>query len=163
MLQKIYFGLIAQSQAPLKSKDGWTILKTNTGINARWREHVEELLNQTITFDRDIMHCFLRYPADKSLNKLPTLDGVWEAIKAMQKSKDCGLDRISAEVYKYGGNLIQHQLYQLVWKSGQMKPFHKISKTQQWLPSIRRLICQWKWMRNLSTLNSWKNSHPYHK
>lgn len=59
------------------------------------------------------MHCLPRHPVDESLNKLPTFDEVRGAIKAKKKNKACGLGTIPEEVYKYGRDLIQHQLHHL--------------------------------------------------
>ena len=113
---KAIHGPSTYGQAPLKSKDGSTILKSNADISARWKEHFQDLLNQTISFDRNVINNIPTQPIDDSLSKLPSLEEVREAISTLKNNKATGLDGIPAEAYKFGGSLLEYQLHQLIIK-----------------------------------------------
>ncbi|XP_076041829.1 uncharacterized protein LOC143025712 [Oratosquilla oratoria] len=120
---KAIFGPSTSGQAPLRSKDGSTILKSNAEINARWKEHFEDLLNQDTTFDSDVLNSVPKQPIQDSLSNLSTLAEVKEAIKTLKNNKAAGLDGIPAEIYKIGGNLLHYQLHQLlikIWTSEEL-------------------------------------------
>ncbi|XP_076053712.1 uncharacterized protein LOC143032708 [Oratosquilla oratoria] len=113
---KAIFGPSTSGQAPLRSKDGSTILKSNAEINARWKEHFEDLLNQDTTFDSDFLNSVPKQPIEDSLSNLPTLAEVKETINTLKNNKAAGLDGIPTEIYKIGGNLLHNQLHQLLIK-----------------------------------------------
>ena len=113
---KAIFGPSTYGQAPLKSKDGSTFLKSNADISARWKEHFQDLLNQTIPFDRNVINNIPTQPIDDSLSKLPSLENVRGAISTLKSNKASGTDGIPAEAYKFGGSLLEHQLHQLIIK-----------------------------------------------
>ena len=108
------YGPSTRGQVPLKSKDGSTILKSNADIKSRWKEHFDDLLNQTVTFDRNLVGCLPRQPIVNSLSETPTIAEVEEAISTMKNNKAAGLDGIPAEIFKYGGNKLLSQLHQLL-------------------------------------------------
>ncbi|XP_076043763.1 uncharacterized protein LOC143026866 [Oratosquilla oratoria] len=51
---KEIYGPSTHGDAPLKSKDSTTILKSDTEIGDRWKEHFEDLLNHKIAIDRKL-------------------------------------------------------------------------------------------------------------
>ncbi|GCC22177.1 hypothetical protein chiPu_0000562 [Chiloscyllium punctatum] len=59
---KTIFGPSTHGQAFLKCKDGSTILRSNADINAKSREHFEDLVNQTVLFDRNMINKFQNNP-----------------------------------------------------------------------------------------------------
>ncbi|XP_076066121.1 uncharacterized protein LOC143039763 [Oratosquilla oratoria] len=113
---KEIYGPSTHGQAPLKSKDGTTILKSDTEIGDRWKEHFEDLLNHKVAIDRNVLNMIPKEAKEDSLAQIPSLDEVRNAIKAMKNNKAAGPDGIPAEIYKFGGDVIQHQLHQLLTK-----------------------------------------------
>ena len=67
----------------------------------------------------------------------PTLDGVKRAIKSLKNNKATGIDQISAELLKHGGEALDNQIYKLTlkiwrqeeipedWETGVIMPVHK--------------------------------------
>ncbi|CAI9743510.1 Hypothetical predicted protein [Octopus vulgaris] len=110
---KEIYGPSTHGQAPLKSQDGATILKSNTEIGDRWREHFDDLLNHKATIDKRILDMI---PKDYYLARIPSLEEVKIAITAMKNNKAAGPDGIPPEIYKLGGDFVQHQLHQLLVK-----------------------------------------------
>ncbi|CAI9743516.1 development 2-like [Octopus vulgaris] len=96
---KEIYGPSTHGQAPLKSQDGATILKSNTEIGDRWREHFDDLLNHKATIDKRILDMI---PKDYYLARIPSLEEVKIAITAMKNNKAAGPDGIPAEIYKLG-------------------------------------------------------------
>ena len=113
---KEIYGPTTHGQAPLKSKDGTTILKSNTEIGDRWREHFDDLLNHKATIDKSILDMIPKEAKDYSLTRIPSLEEVKSAITTMKNNKAAGPDGIPAEIYKLGGDFVQHQLHQLLVK-----------------------------------------------
>ena len=69
-----------------------------------------------MAFDKNVINKILKQPIDDSLSNSPTLEEVKEAIKTLKNNKAAELDGIPAEVYKVGGDLLPHQLHQLLVK-----------------------------------------------
>lgn len=113
---KEVYGPSTHGQAPLKSKDETTILKSSTEIGARWKEHFDDLLNYKATIDRSILHKIPNEALDYSISQIPSLVETRTAIRAMKNNKAAGPDEIPAEIFKYGGELIQNELHQLLVK-----------------------------------------------
>ncbi len=90
-------------QAPLKSKDGSTILTSNADIQTGWKEHYDDLLNQNE-----------RKPTDNSHSQTPTIEEIEEAISTMKNNKAARPDDIPAEIFKYGGQMLREQLHRLL-------------------------------------------------
>ena len=105
---KAIYGPSTHGQAPLKSKEGTTILKSKTKIGARWREHFEDLLtHNAYIYDRSVLDMITNRAKDDSLSPIPSLEEVRNATKAMKDNKAAVPDRIP-EIYKLGGGLIIH-------------------------------------------------------
>ena len=113
---KIIYGPSFQGLAPLRSRNGARLLKSNTEILARWKEHFEELLNRDPVIDDNVLDELPRFPVDNTLSDVPTLIEVEKAVSAMKNNKAAGPDNIPAEVFKCGGTLLLSQLHQLIVK-----------------------------------------------
>lgn len=113
---RVLYGPSTQGLAPLRSKDGARILKSNKDILARWKEHFEDLLNRNPVIDDNAIHQIPQQPIDDSLSRIPSLEEVKTAIFAMKNNKAAGIDNIPAEIYKHGGPLLHSQLHQLIVK-----------------------------------------------
>lgn len=53
---------------------------------------------------------------EDSIAQIPYFDKVRNALRIVKDKKAIGPDRIPAEIYKFGGVLIQHQFHQLLIK-----------------------------------------------
>ena len=69
-----------------------------------------------MAFDKNVINNISKQPIDDSLSNLPTLEEVKETIKTLKNNAAAELDGIPVEVYKVGGDLLQHQLHQLLVK-----------------------------------------------
>ena len=113
---KSVFGPSCHGLAPLRSRDGTRLLKSNEDILARWKEHFEELLNRNPVIDGDVLEQLPRLPADETLMIVPTLEEVEKAIFSMKNNKAAGPDNIPAEIFKSGGPILHSQIHQLIVK-----------------------------------------------
>ncbi|XP_076047240.1 uncharacterized protein LOC143028756 [Oratosquilla oratoria] len=113
---KEIYGPSTHGQAPLKSKDGTTILKIDTKLGDRLKENFEDLLNHKVAIDRNVLNMIPKEAKEDSLAQILSLDEVRNTIKAMKNNKAAGPDGIPAEIYKFGGDVIQRQLHQLLTK-----------------------------------------------
>ena len=104
---KAIYGPSTHGEAPLKSKEGMTILKSKTKIGARWREHFEDLLTHKAYIDRSVLDIITNRAKDDSLAPIPSLEEVRNATKAMKDNKAAVPERIP-EIYKLGGGLDIH-------------------------------------------------------
>ena len=110
------YGPCSHGLAPLRSKDGTQLLKTNSAILGRWKEHFEELLNRNPVIDQDVLEQLPLHPIDTTLEDVPTLEDVEKAIFSMKNNKASGPDNIPAEIFKCGGPLLHNQLHLLIKK-----------------------------------------------
>ena len=69
-----------------------------------------------MAFDKNVSNNIPKQLIDDSLSNSPTLEEVKKAIKTLKNNKVAGLDGMPAEVYQIGGDLLQHQLHQLLVK-----------------------------------------------
>ncbi|XP_076045668.1 uncharacterized protein LOC143027905 [Oratosquilla oratoria] len=130
------YGPSTHGQAPLKSKDGTTILKSDTEIGDRWKEHFEDLLNHKDAINRNVLNMIPKEAKEDSLAQIPSLDDVRNAIKAMKNNKAAGPDGIPIEIYKFGGDLQekcreQHQPLHMAFFD-LSKAFDRISRELLW-------------------------------
>ncbi|CAI9735848.1 Hypothetical predicted protein [Octopus vulgaris] len=95
---KEIYGPSTRGQAPLKSKEGATILKRNTEIGDRWREHFDDLLSHMATIDKSIHDMIPKEAKDNSQARIPSLEEVKIAITAMKNNKAAGPEGIPAEI-----------------------------------------------------------------
>jgi len=108
---------VSKSNAPLKSKQGATLL-TEREQAACWVEHFNEVLNQPISDD---LFDFNREDVVGTINaSLSDIDEdeISKAVNKLKKNKAAGLDGIPAELFKCGGEAVvkgMTQLFNTIW------------------------------------------------
>ena len=125
------FGPSRSSVAPLRSKDGNTLLKDVPSIHSRWVEHYSELLNRPSTVNMEIINSIPQRPIVAELSNNPTHDEVVSAIKKLNSGKAPDMNGFTAEILKCGGdNMISmlHQLMTHFWEKG--------SVPQEWVDAL---------------------------
>ena len=113
---KTVFGPRSRGLAPLRSRDGTRLLKSNNEILSRWKEHFEELLNRDPVINEDVLERLPHLPLDMTLEVVPTSEEVKLAVFSMKNNKAAGPDNIPAEIFKYGGPTLLSQLHRLIEK-----------------------------------------------
>ena len=113
---KAIYGPTSQGLAPLRTKDGTTLLKSNGDIITRWGEHFQELLNRNPITNANVLEQLPQLPTNNSLCLIPTIVEIRNAICSMKNNKAAGPDNIPAEALKNGGPLLHTQIYELVTK-----------------------------------------------
>ncbi|KAL7676277.1 hypothetical protein ACOME3_002533 [Neoechinorhynchus agilis] len=114
---RVVYGPTPQKSAPLKGIDGSTAT-TEEDIRQCWRTYFSDLLNVPSTASQDALNAVPQLAAKPHLE---TLHELKRAIAQLKDDKSPGPDNIPAEVFKYGGDKVQSNLYQIVveiWKSG---------------------------------------------
>ncbi|KAK4328318.1 hypothetical protein Pmani_001262 [Petrolisthes manimaculis] len=85
---KAVYGPSTHGQAPLRSKDGTNLLKTKTEINARWKEHFEDLLNTNPVIDEEeVLGVLPEHDLAENLAITPTLEETKQAIHSLKNNK----------------------------------------------------------------------------
>ncbi|XP_078619529.1 uncharacterized protein LOC144886675 [Branchiostoma floridae x Branchiostoma japonicum] len=140
-------GSCSSSSVPIKDKSGKTLLTTEEQ-DLRWMEHFQETLNQpnpNTLFD---------FQAEEPVEDLDVceepirIDETVQAIKAMKNNKAAGLDEISAEMLKHGGESTVEMLTRLMnrcWQDEQVP--------RDWQDGI---IVKLPKKGNLSDCNNWR-------
>ena len=105
------------SHTPLQSQDE-TLMKDDTAIQQRWREHFELFQNRTTVVTGDTIP---QNPERPSLDILPTPDEVQRATMQMKNHRVCGPDGVPAEIVKFGGENLARKLYEFIRKIWQDK------------------------------------------
>ena len=113
---KAVYGPSHRGLNPLRSKDGQTLLKDNDSINARWKEHFQELLNRNSSAEPDIADHIPQSPIKEDMGEPPTLTEVHNAIRNLRNNKAAGPDGIPAEILKEGGPKLWHHIHNLLIK-----------------------------------------------
>lgn len=106
-------------------------------IKERWREYFQNLLNPTPTVNEDpLMEAFI-IPQDDIIIEPPSLDEVHDAVKMQKSNKSPGIDGITAELLKEGGQQLLSSLHELIcniweeetipddWKKAIICPIYK--------------------------------------
>ncbi|XP_078682172.1 uncharacterized protein LOC144916725 [Branchiostoma floridae x Branchiostoma belcheri] len=110
------------SSVPVKDKSGKTLLTTEEQ-DLRWMEHFQETLNQP---NPDTLFDFATEEPAETLEVCEEpirREETAEAIKALKNNKAAGLDEISAEMLKHGGESTVEMLTRLMnrcWQEGQV-------------------------------------------
>ena len=113
------YGPTQRHTAPLRSKDGTTLIKDKEGILSRWKEHFTDLLNRDSHVQPDSLDNVPAVPVREELDDMIHIEEVRKAVKQMKCNKASGGDGIPAEVYKHGGTALVrhlHRLFLKIWK-----------------------------------------------
>ncbi|XP_019618826.1 PREDICTED: uncharacterized protein LOC109465826 [Branchiostoma belcheri] len=138
------------SSVPVKDKSGKTLLTTEEQ-DQRWVEHFQETLNQPTP---DTLYDFGTEETAEQLDVCEEpvrKEETEEAIKAMKSNKAAGLDEISAEMLKHGGDCTVEMLTRLMnrcWQEGQVP--------RDWQEGV---IVKLPKKGDLSNCNNWRGSH----
>ena len=102
---------------PVKLLNGVT-LTDRTKILERWKEHFETVLNQSSSFDMNVLSEIPQWPPASRLDEVPTRAEIQKAINQMSNGKALGTDGIPAEVFKKCSScLLPHlvDLFEAIW------------------------------------------------
>nr|CAB3230289.1 craniofacial development protein 2-like [Phallusia mammillata] len=105
------------SSVPIKDKTGKTLL-TEEEQNMRWYEHFKEILNQPEPYELPTFEDEDGPTMEVDMGDITT-EEISSALKKLKNNKAAGLDQISAEMLKNGGNALIAQLTKLCnlcWK-----------------------------------------------
>ena len=92
----------AQKQCTVESPGEYNgvTLTDRTKILERWKEHFETVLNQSSSFDMNVLSEIPQWPLASRLEEVPTRAEIQKAINQMSNGKAPGTDGIPAEVFK---------------------------------------------------------------
>ena len=93
-------------------------LTDRTKILERWKEHFETVLNQSSSFDMNVLSEIPQWPLASRLEEVPTRAEIQKAINQMSNGKAPGTDGIPAEVFKKCSScLLPHlvDLFEAIW------------------------------------------------
>jgi len=117
---KAVYGSREAGSAPVKSLHSVT-LSDHTKILERWKEHFETVLNQSSSFDMNVLSSeILQWPLASRLDEVPTRAEIQKAINQMSNGKAPGTDGIPAEVFKKCSScLLPHlvDLLEAIWSA----------------------------------------------
>ena len=120
---KSVFGPRHMVQSPLRSLDGQTLHTDKTSILNRWAEHFQTLFSADRSVHDDALQRIPQQPEHTELDLPPTLDETIKAIKQLKSGKAAGGDRIPAEVWKHGGQVLHSKLHDFLtccWEKGEL-------------------------------------------
>lgn len=100
--------------SPLLSKDGTELLREPSKIMVRWCEHYKELLNCFSEVDPKFLDELEQYPVKECLDILPTKKEVYTSIEQLNNGKAPGMDGISAEILKCGGERMKEMVLEVI-------------------------------------------------
>ena len=116
-------------------KDGMgNLLTEEEKVMIQWQTHFEELLNRPAPINPITMETIY---GPEVMVENPTLVEIKEAIKSLKNNKSPGKDTIPAEIWKYGGEILEEKIYNLIlsiwkeeripemWEEGIIIPLHK--------------------------------------
>ncbi|XP_035263189.1 uncharacterized protein LOC118221872 isoform X1 [Anguilla anguilla] len=114
---KAVYGPSYRGLNPLRSKDKQELLKDNESINARWKEHCQELLNCDSTTEPDITGSHIpQSHIREDMGEPPTMTEVQVVIRSLKNNKAAGPDGIPAEILKEGGPELLYHIHTLLLK-----------------------------------------------
>jgi len=96
----------------VKSKSG-TILTEKEEVKDRWMEHFQSLLNRPAPTRRFHPRQPVMEELDVDISE-PSLEEVQRAVHQLKNNKAAGIDRISAELIKSGGEIVLQRLHALI-------------------------------------------------
>lgn len=105
---KTIYGPRCHGLSPLRSKDGQVLLKDRESINARWKEHFQELLNRDISIEIDITKHIPQHPIREDMGEQPTITEVQDATRSPYW--------IPAEILKEEGPALLSHIHALLFR-----------------------------------------------
>ncbi len=125
MQQKLcMYGPSSRGPTPLcNSLDGTTLIQNTEGINARWKEHFQSLLNRNSAVTDITIESVPQHQTKESLADLLTINELQRGIKYIKNNKATGPDGIPAEVF--GVVALTNRLYNLIvkiWRKEMIPP-----------------------------------------
>ena len=118
---KCSYGPTRNSQAPLRSSDGTSLIKDQQGILTRWTEYLTGLLNHRNPADATFLDNLPDLPPVNQLDATPTFAEVHKACKSLKNNKSPGPDGLPGELFKFSTNSVTHRLHKLIvamWEAG---------------------------------------------
>ena len=107
------YGPTQRHTAPLRSKDGTTLIKDKEGILCRWKEHFNDLLNRDSHVEADSFNNVPSVSLREELDDVIHIEEALKVVKQVKCNKASGGDGIPAEVYTHGGTTLVHHLHRL--------------------------------------------------
>ena len=98
---------------PLKSKDGAT-LRRPEDIKKRWFEHYREILNGHPVVDESVLDLIKQHDPIMVLDEVPSRSEIKASVSQMNNNKAPGMDGITAEILKNGGEKMIILLKQVI-------------------------------------------------
>ena len=114
---KAVYGPREAGSVPVRSLDGVT-LTDRMKILERWKEHFETVLNQSSSFDINVLSEIPQWPLASRLDEVPTRAEIQKAINQISNGRAAGTDGIPAEVFKKCSScLLPHlvDLFEAIW------------------------------------------------
>lgn len=123
-------GTYRRNYVPLKTRDGAAKLTAKKDVLNRWAEHFETLLNVDRVADLDHINSIPSLQIHEALDEPPTLAEVVKAIAEQKNKKAAGVDNISGELLKYGGEQLHTYIWQIferIWSEERVPPDFSVS------------------------------------
>jgi len=109
--------------SPLLNEPGTALLTDKADVKNRWKEHFQNLLNQSSNTDPNVLNNMDKRPSITAMDNPPTLEEVADAVKSLKNGKAAGADGIPSEVFKFGGpSIVQalHTLFKNCWDTAEV-------------------------------------------
>ena len=110
---KAVYGPSHQTQAPLRSSDGSTLLTDKEAILQRWPEHFEDHFSDQGTVQESSLAKIPRVNVKLEVDDPPTREEIRKATVQLKVGTSPGLYGIPAEVYQYGGEALLNKFQDL--------------------------------------------------
>ena len=108
------FGPQSSTMAPLKSKDGSSLIKDAEGIIVRWTQHYTDLFDNPSTVDEAVINGLPQEDILVEMMTDPDADEIKSTIKAVNTGKAPGLDGIPVELLRYGGDNLAIAIHTII-------------------------------------------------
>ena len=121
---KTIYGPSSNGHTTFRSQDG-TLLKCDTAVQQRWKEHFEQLLNRVSMVTDDTILSIPKHTERASLDIPPTGKRSSLPQYKYKHNKACGPDDIPADFLKFGGEKLANGLYELIsriWHDKEIPP-----------------------------------------
>ncbi len=112
-LANTIYGPTKRNIMSVRSDEG-ELLKDNTAIRERWRQHFNILLNQRNPVEPNILDDIPNAPQAINLDEPPKSDETVQALMSLKNNKSTGPDGIPSELLKDGGKLLHRHLHSLI-------------------------------------------------